>query len=862
MPQPQRLTCYCALHLFPKQVSSKVFRKHREQVAALNAVPTSNDNDNGDSLGEVVTSDVDQSELGLDFNAGHWTQSDISEAFDAASDSTGPSSLAATSTLEELEDPLEGWKLKDLERVPEGTFCLLPENLIQSLQWLQWKKEHRISNAAFKDLIKFATHPPQSLYRIRRRLQHITGLVNIPFSCCVNSCCAQTMENAATECRCTTGNVEQKYHYFPIIPRLLIQWSNPGTAKLMKEYPRSCIAEAQTGVITDFWDADLFRNYQDTNILQEERDMAFSISMDGVTVIRQKGFSVWPMVVVNLNLPPSERTKRHNMLLLGFVPGPREPKLIETFLQPFLRELTELEKGIRAFDGHTREYFRLRGYLCVATGDSPAIAKMMMMRGGSGKAIAPCRFCLIKSTRALATKQAYYPHTEIDLLHLPYRKDMKQDIMETIATGSEDLAKEKGYSGISCLLAISTLHYPGSFGQDPMHLFSNVTRLLLSHWRGEMPQPDFGDQQSWVLPESLWTIIGEEMISSCESIPTALSQTPRSIHKSHKSFKAKEFESWTTLFSVPLLYGRLPDYCLDHWKVFAQAVRLTNRYEQNDNTISKIRSLFRTFVYGYEQIYYQGDSNRLRACTSQIHGLLHIADCLSVLGPAFVFSQWSLESFVGTMESSATSKSQINASLYNTLALNENLNHLRHLMPNMDNPPWEFTPQAWRLHNLDYGTLLGPVEDIIYLRPRIRGLLNEFMGISLAWDTKCKVWQRYQMIENGPIFTSNCSRQTVRRANLIEYNANNFYGFGVVDQYIQLPQDPEFTSAIAIVQTLNTEKCRGGTYITGNGEWKAMDVASISRMIGVVVGNGHRWICTSERYGFGSELDLNLESRN
>ena len=57
--------------------------------------------------------------------------------------------------------------------------------------------------------------------------------------------------------------------------------------------------------------------------------------------------SVGVIYLTILNLPRHMRYKRKNMLLIGIIPGPTEPKHdVNTFLKPLVSELTEFWHGI------------------------------------------------------------------------------------------------------------------------------------------------------------------------------------------------------------------------------------------------------------------------------------------------------------------------------------------------------------------------------------------------------------------------------------------------------------------------------------------------------------------------------------
>ena len=59
-----------------------------------------------------------------------------------------------------------------------------------------------------------------------------------------------------------------------------------------------------------------------------------------------KGYSVGAIYGVLMNLPREMRYKRENVILIGLIPGPKEPDHdINTFVDPLVRELILLWSG-------------------------------------------------------------------------------------------------------------------------------------------------------------------------------------------------------------------------------------------------------------------------------------------------------------------------------------------------------------------------------------------------------------------------------------------------------------------------------------------------------------------------------------
>ena len=57
--------------------------------------------------------------------------------------------------------------------------------------------------------------------------------------------------------------------------------------------------------------------------------------------------SIGVIYMVVINLPRQERFKPENVIIVGIIPGPKEPKLhVNTFLQPLVDELIDFWDGV------------------------------------------------------------------------------------------------------------------------------------------------------------------------------------------------------------------------------------------------------------------------------------------------------------------------------------------------------------------------------------------------------------------------------------------------------------------------------------------------------------------------------------
>lgn len=109
------------------------------------------------------------------------------------------------------------------------------------------------------------------------------------------------------------------------------------------------------------------------------------------------------------------------------------------------------------------------------------------------------------------------------------------------------------------------------------------------------------NDQQYVINNKQWTEIGTEMDAIRKSIPTDFGRPPRNILLHHNGYKAEEWASWITLYSLPLLKDRLPERYLKGWSFFVKAVRLCQKRVLYLHDQEEIRKLLLLFYQHYER---------------------------------------------------------------------------------------------------------------------------------------------------------------------------------------------------------------------------------------------------------------------
>ncbi len=93
--------------------------------------------------------------------------------------------------------------------------------------------------------------------------------------------------------------------------------------------------------MTDVYDVRLWRDWKD--FVHIPGNLLVMLNIDWFRPHKHTAYSVGVLYLVVQNLPRTLRFKPENIIIVGTIPGPHEPKLI--FLKPMIYELIELWKG-------------------------------------------------------------------------------------------------------------------------------------------------------------------------------------------------------------------------------------------------------------------------------------------------------------------------------------------------------------------------------------------------------------------------------------------------------------------------------------------------------------------------------------
>ncbi len=260
--------------------------------------------------------------------------------------------------------------------------------------------------------------------QLKKILSQITGVGPITHPMCNNSCVAFTGPYAdldhCPKCdepkRCPiSGEYSQEFHTMPIGPIIQALWRDPRSARRF-EYRRKKTREIteellrSSGKLSNYEDffhgSDYLERIQNGDI--DDDDIVLMFSIDGAQLYAHKASDCWIYIWIIMDFSPEERYKKEFVIPGGFIPGPKKPKNLDSFIFPGLYHLAALQKeGLSIWDAAIDRLFISRLFLGLNTADGPAMAYLNSLVGHHGKF--GCRLYCATPGRHKPNGTHYYP---------------------------------------------------------------------------------------------------------------------------------------------------------------------------------------------------------------------------------------------------------------------------------------------------------------------------------------------------------------------------------------------------------------------------------------------------------------------
>ena len=390
-------------------------------------------------------------------------------------------------------------------------------------------------------------------------------------------------------------------------------------------------------ILTDIYDGAVWKAFQVVNdrpFLQLPNNLCLKLNLDWFNPFKHVQYSVGVLYLVVENLPRSERYKLENIIVVGTLPGPKEPKYINSYLKPLIDELLILWNGVILRNSSMFGITPIRCALTCITCDLPATRKLCGFKSfsslhGCSKCFKefPCESFGVKPDYSGFQRDHWVPRT-----HNEHLRQVNEVMAANTATKRDEIEKKYGvrYSELLRLPYIDVVNFHVI---DPMHnLLLGTAKHVTSLWK------DLG----YLNNENLVAI--QEKIDLMK-IPAKLGRIPYKISSNFSSLTADQWKNWIFAYSQYALHGILPIEHYTCWCLFVDACRYLLQPSISLHHLNEADKKLVEFNTSFELVFGKEHT------TPNMHLHLHIKDCVFNYGPVHSFWCFPFERFNGVLGS-------------------------------------------------------------------------------------------------------------------------------------------------------------------------------------------------------------------
>ena len=435
------------------------------------------------------------------------------------------------------------------------------------------------------------------------------------------------------------------YPYNSVVKSLQVLLKRPGFWEKCQEWRKQSLPD---NVRTDIYQGNVWKELSSSGFLCNINSLAVMLNVDWFRPHKHSPGSVGVIYLVLLNLPRHERYKLENIIVVGVLPGPSEPKLTaNTFLEPLVQELKALWACKERFSIYGSLFKRpiKVGLVCVSS-DIPATRKIGGFLGHM--ASQGCSRCKkhFNSGNGLDfsgfDRENWQPRNSSE-----HKQSAKRTLQETSPASQQKVCSELGarYSVLQELEYFDCIRY---FVVDPMH------NLYLGTAKHMMKNVWLKERNEFISDEDFERI--QELVDSM-TVPQDIGRIPGKISCSFSGFTADQWKNWTTVYSLFALKGVLPENHLECWRHFVLACKLLGKKVLTYGDIELGDRHLMEFCRTFEELY----GKDLVTPNMHLHG--HLKECPLDYGPFHSFWCFSFERFNGILGSFHTNNRSIEIQL-------------------------------------------------------------------------------------------------------------------------------------------------------------------------------------------------------
>ncbi len=333
-----------------------------------------------------------------------------------------------------------------------------------------------------------------------------------------------------------------------------------------------------------------------------------------------------------MNLPRKERFLQENIILVGVIPGPKEPSLLmNSILKPLVEELKKLWTGVVLKDINNRSILVRAALLCSSC-DIPAARKVCGFVGHG--ALKGCSKCLLSFPTASFGEKPDCSNFDRSQW-TPRTNEQHREIADkyrncNTRAGQKEHERDFGIR-YTVLPELPYFDAARMCVIDPMHnLLLGTAKHITEIWKSTS-----------ILSSKDFNIIQEKVDSFVS--PADIGRLPSKISSGFSGFTAEQWKNWIIFYSLFALKDVLPWQHYNCWHQFVKVCVFLCRRTITQAQLQEANKFLDEFWKAYKQLY------GADKCTMNIHLHGHLTDCVQDFGPVYSFWCFAYERMNGVL---------------------------------------------------------------------------------------------------------------------------------------------------------------------------------------------------------------------
>ena len=260
--------------------------------------------------------------------------------------------------------------------------------------------------------------------------------------------------------------------------------------------------------------------------------------------------------------------------------------------------------------------------------------------------------------------------------------------------------------------------------------------------------------------------------------PHEFGRSPRPIRTSLGYWKASEYRNWLLFYSLPILLNCLPPDYVHHFALLVTSMHILLNSSISPDDIDAAETMLETF-YKHVPEYYPD-----KMCSSNVHGLIHLAYFVRRLGPLWAYSCFGFENMNGYIKKQRHGFKNFLPSLLRSICMKFSVNsYVNELSSSEQDKTLQFLSKE--ISNTEEG-IRGKILNTVLLNEELDAIHNAGFHVT-GTDNVVATFKSYYLKNTS--YRSK-DKKTLRDSSVCEFEDRGMRRIGSIRKFCMLKEGP------------------------------------------------------------------------